>query len=208
MRERSGLLFWLILAFAILFASRVYSYPPEFEAVCQLSDSSGYGSGAMVASNEKASLVLTVRHVVGTPGNPEKVKWLGTKYYSQGYTLENLADPDDYRWEASDLALVVCPKPNRTIKPVTVALFEQSAGPWYGVGFVSGRLKVVKIKYCVYDKGLLICTPMFIPGMSGGPLFDKRGKVVGVISSYNDTFNIGCAIANPNMAKILAEYGL
>lgn len=215
MRNDRNFLFWLILAFTILFVSRVYSYPTEFQAVCQIEESGGQGSGTLVASNAKASLILTVRHVIKQPGHPDMFLWLTANGKpTSGVTLENMGDPKSNWWESSDLALAICHKPfdgkGRPIIPAKVGIFDSDKGPWYGVGYVSGSRKIIEIRHIEYkaSTSLLWCECLFIPGMSGGPVFDRTGKVVGVISSYNRQYGLSWAISSPNLQKILDLYGL
>jgi V8-like Glu-specific endopeptidase len=219
MRERSGFLFWLIIILALVFVSRVRAYPPEFQSVCVIQEQTGnymgWGTGTVVATNDKIDLILTVRHVVKGPGHLDLFIWPNAgKAITSGITLENLEDAKSSWWESSDAALAICHKPETgngnyiDITPAKIASFDPKAGPWYGVGYVSGRLTVVKAEHCVATDSVLLFDCLFIPGQSGGPVFDRRGKVVGVISSYNTKMGLSCAVDGDNLKKILALYGV
>lgn len=65
-------------------------------------------------------------------------------------------------------------------------------GEWYfAIGFAKGlpvqALVTVLATYAKLPNGMrvLIGSPTFIPGMSGGPVLNSRGEVVGTVNAYN-----------------------
>jgi hypothetical protein len=127
-----------------------------------------------------------------------------------GKTLETLPytthDEHEIGFWNSDLALAVCKKP-KGIEPVKYAPFDGTSGPWVGVGFTDGLTIVTSSHYTV-EAGVIFFDHQFVPGMSGGPVFNHHGELVAVVSGYNAKLDIGLACDGPRLQKLLDEYGL
>lgn len=197
------LLLWFALVLCL--ASAAHSYPVEFNAVCQV-ETTVSGSGTLIATNDTKGLILTCRHVAREQGAPAEFRWLvAGGQVTYGRILTVVPNSTNVQWE-TDLALAVCKKP-KGVKPVHFAQFDPSEGPWFGAGYPGGFVITIS-RHCEYEHGVLIFDQPFIPGQSGGPVFNRKGELVAVVVAYSPVEHIGLACDGQYLQKLLAKYGL
>jgi serine protease Do len=170
-------------------------------SVVLISDGNGFGSGFFVSAN---GLVLTNAHVVGKAKQVDVVTADGTKL--RGEVVERGGDD-------VDLALVQVPL-TRT-PPLRFARGELRVGQWVGAvghgmggiwAFTTGMISNV---YPVGDARPIFQTQIPLnPGNSGGPVFDKRGEVVGIVTAgIKEANSINLAIRSSVALSSLTKLG-
>lgn len=138
------------------------------------------GSGTLIATNGQKALVLTVKHVAIQKGNAAKCQW-GDQTVS-GVVL-NVAP-------GADVALLLVDAP-KGISPVPVALPAENADPIYLAGFPGydrTHLRYQTGDFVELNSDTLTVTCRPEKGMSGGPAFDRYGRVVGTVSAYGTRY--------------------
>lgn len=204
---------FLALCAAPLFANAQDDPWAVYRAVAQLSVDEGrsisQGSGTLVATYKDKGLILSCRHVCMKNGNTVEVTWFGdpagcwpdgptttigrVEYVFQGRGLD------------TDLALVVAPFPSG-IKPVKVAKFSPSKGPWKSAGYRGGKFLVAEASTAyMNDEGLVMVNSAYRQGMSGGACFDGAGRVVGVVVA-SDMDSTGVSVGGPNLHTMLDNF--
>lgn len=134
------------------------------------------GSGTLIGVTKNEALVLTVAHVAERVNQTATCQWGDQKCH--GYVLA--VSP------TADLALILVQRPVG-IAPVPVAHAEPENGPYYMAGFPGydrDTLRYQQGAYVDHDHDTLVITCRPEKGMSGGPTFDRYGRVVGAVSAY------------------------
>lgn len=112
--------------------------------------------------------------------------------------------------EELDLAVIVADldMPALTIRPEALQMYEAVQAAGFGYGFTRALVtshSVMLLEY-VLDadiyKGTIFLNG-FIGGMSGGPVFDKNGQVVGMVQ--RGTENIGYGVSTATMIEFLGR---
>lgn len=134
------------------------------------------GSGTLIGVTEKEALVLTVSHVAERVGQTAICQFGNVEV--RGYVLAT--------HPTADLALIVVQRP-AGIQPVPVTHATSKTGPYYLAGFPGydrNTLRYQRGDYVEHDDDTLTVTCKPEKGMSGGPAYDRYGRVVGAISAY------------------------
>lgn len=136
----------------------------------------GIGSGFFVGTS---GLVLTNAHVVGKRDRVDVVLHDGRKVV--GRVTERARDD-------VDLALIQLPL--QGTPPLSLSVSRLRVGMWvasvgHGLGgswtFTTGMISNI---YALEDKGSVFQTQIPLnPGNSGGPIFDRAGQVVGIVTA-------------------------
>jgi serine protease Do len=141
----------------------------------------GSGSGVIVSEN---GFVLTAGHVSGQPGRKVMIV-LQDGRRVPGKTLGVNADIDsglikidgDAKWPYAELGRA------QGLAPGTWCLAAGHPG-----GFQPGRTSPIRVGRILANKPVGIVTDcMLVGGDSGGPLFDARGRVIGINSRIGDS---------------------
>ena len=154
----------------------------SYRAVCQINMDMGQGSGTLISRRDDGwGLVLTCRHDARRVGNRVSCNFIWAReQVSEGIVV---AVQDDGRGDFnSDLALVAIRLSPVGVKPCRVITFNQKDGPWVGVGFRGGYMRITPPTNAATeqpDGSIVFHTPL-VRGMSGGSLFNRRGEIVGV----------------------------
>lgn len=153
-----------------------YPFTSAARVTVQMRRFSNGGSGTLIASDGKQALVLTVKHVAERVGQPAKCQW-GNEVCS-GKVLA--VHP------TADLALLIVTAP-KTVKPVAVALPVDGNDPFYLCGYPGYDRETLRYQagqFIKLDSETLTvdCRPE--QGMSGGPAFDQKGRVIGAVSAF------------------------
>ncbi len=135
------------------------------------------GSGTLIAANKTHGLVLTVKHVAERKGLKAACRWGDVTV--RGEVLD--VHPD------ADVALLIVDVP-KGVRPVPVALPTKDTGPFVMAGYPGYdrntlRFQVGQFKSLDEDTLTITCRPE--QGMSGGPTYDRYGRVVGTVSAYS-----------------------
>jgi len=144
------------------------------------------GSGVLIAKQGNTYYVLTAKHVVPTPDEYEIITFDGTKHTLDYGTVKKLPDVDlavvqftsnqsyrvaqlgnsDTAAEGATIYISGWPHPGEAI---TQRIFQITSGK------ISGRSQS-----SLEDGYALVYTNTTSSGMSGGPLFDQQGQVIGI----------------------------
>jgi S1-C subfamily serine protease len=181
----------LSLSLSLLFLSSLAAEPkPEFtNAVARVVFPDGIGSGFFSQPNQ----VVTARHVA------DEIRARGSRgvyvYDSAGNRHRVLTITDSYDSDLSILG-VDSPVKDAPVAEITCRrpeILETLLAVGHPVPYTNIFSPVMVVGYTDARDGddaeTLVVAGAIAAGMSGGPLFDKEGKVIGIVSSaYNASF--------------------
>lgn len=172
----------------------------------------GFGAGSVIAHVGRNSYVLTCQHVVGA------VKTRVTIRYRKGKKFADVPATVERVDEALDLALVRTtkrlPMPTLAIGVDEPERYERVYGigcgsQFFGLAFEGMIVARDGSAGEACPPGGYIFTGLSIGGMSGGPLIDDDGVIVGVITAVDrnghlPVFQIGHAMSLPKIREFIA----
>jgi S1-C subfamily serine protease len=184
---------WICLAFFMLAGGKATAGAPDSslakmeaeqmalfqkvsKAVVFLSNEHGFGSGFFVSEN---GLILTNRHVVGKAVSVKVVLQDGRKLTG------NVVD----RGEKADLATVKVKLSNTPylkesrVDPLEIGMFVASVGHGRGAIWTFNTGLVSNIYPQGAGQGIFQTQIPLNPGSSGGPVVDRHGEVVGIVTA-------------------------
>lgn len=168
----------IFLAFLLCGSAAAYS---PYTSICSIGMANGgAGSGFLVKVEGPWAWVVSAEHVGQRVGNQVTIRWRwGGDQKSKGKVIYVMPG-DGFR---TDICIIKCPRPQWLV-PVPLSKYDPDNGPWVAAGFRDGRMRIAQSDsserwedndYTIrLDDG-------GIPGMSGGPCFDRYGRVIGVV---------------------------
>lgn len=176
---------WTLAVLALVLvvggAAQAADHFTPYRAVCEIHTSGGQGTGTLIGeTGDKYALVMSCRHVCNAVGGDVVLnwRWAGGQL-TAGKVIHVTKGPmGDFE---SDVALIMTDLPYG-IEPVTVARFKKSEGPWVMAGYRDDSLRITYAGHSLIDRHgrTYIMTPV-MRGMSGGPVFNKYGQLVGTV---------------------------
>jgi hypothetical protein len=146
-----------------------YHYPAVHQVICKMEKGSTRGTAFLVAPNTLATAAHVLDEDCSIDGKPITVK-------------ENRGD--------LDFAIVEADIPGR---PMRVNCAGFTAGRWaYATGYANGfgwQTTLALLAVYLKDeegKRALLGMPRVIPGMSGGPIVNEAGEVLGIVNAYHN----------------------
>lgn len=196
---------WLVLLLAgVVVAASAHAQGDPFapyRAICEIRTGGGQGSGTLIAINEQYGLVLSCRHVCEKEGESVSLTWLSAGKQRGVGTIWKVLDGKDW---GTDQALVICPRPEGVApRPVSKADIKQS--PFIAAGYRDGYLRTAVVNSFVSAGNTITIPKPAVGGMSGGPLFDRRGHVVGIVVA-SDMTTITIASNGKALTDMLEEF--
>lgn len=163
-------------------------HPAVVRIVCPEVDGTAYGSGTLIDVREDYGLVLTNWHVVRDANGPIEVRFPG------GFTSQARALKMDSEW---DLAALVVWRP--PVEPVTLAAGPPRPGDLltiagYGKGdyrAITGRCTQFYSPRLELPRELVELNVEARQGDSGGPIFNDRGELAGVLFGAGQGTTLG-----------------
>ena len=147
--------------------------------------SAGLGAGVLLQANASGYLFATAKHVAAEFDAKKKTHILVAMASGIWATGDIVA-----HHETLDLALVWVPRTggkSEFVQPVTASKDIVEGSPVYVIGHPEGLRYSLSTGIIARLRGTLVqVTAPVSPGNSGGPVFDDRGNLVGIVSSTMD----------------------
>ena len=148
----------------------------DFGSVAKIQTAKGIGTCFAVATSDSEVEVWTAAHVCDGVGSTAIVTW------ETGEQTNGVVAWEDDRGDR-DAAKIVCTKPTHSISPLDVWGSLHSNDRWHyhsGYGNLSRQESRAIVEFATDDEERRSFYPAPIPGDSGGPVQDRKGKVVAV----------------------------
>lgn len=165
----------LVFSIALVFGVSAVALADPRDPVVEIQESSGgIGTGTLIGPG----MVLTAAHVVS--GSKVVAIWSSSHHVSEGRV----------RYTNTDLDIAIVDAPDVRDAPVRVACGPVPAGTLTTIGFPLGSQFVMQSTHRIDDAEpasigpwaqLVQLSGPAIPGMSGGPLLDSEGALVGIV---------------------------
>lgn len=179
-------------------------HPAVVRLIVPERDATSYGSGALVDVNGRYGLVITNWHVVSDAAGPPTV--LFADYFQSQAQIVKF----DREW---DLAALVIWRPQ--VEPLALATTAPRPGDWlsiagYGQGTyrqTGGRCTQYLAPKVGYPEEMVELTASARQGDSGGPIFNDRGELAGVLFGEGDGLTLGayCGRVREFLASVVPE---
>lgn len=179
-------------------------HPAVVRLIVPEGDATSYGSGTLVDVNGRYGLVITNWHVVSDAAGPPTV--LFADYFQSQAQIVKF----DRHW---DLAALVIWRPQ--VEPVAVASVAPRPGDWlsiagYGQGTyrqIAGRCTQYLAPEVGFPEEMVELAASARQGDSGGPIFNDRGELAGVLFGEGDGLTLGayCGRVRQFLASVIPE---
>lgn len=179
-------------------------HPAVVRLIVPERDATSYGSGTLVDVNGRYGLVITNWHVVSDAAGPPTV--LFADYFQSQAQIVKF----DRHW---DLAALVIWRPQ--VEPVAVAAIAPRPGDWlsiagYGQGTyrqTAGRCTQYLAPEVGFPEEMVELAASARQGDSGGPIFNDRGELAGVLFGEGDGLTLGayCGRVRQFLASVIPE---
>lgn len=179
-------------------------HPAVVRLIVPERDATSYGSGALVDVNGRYGLVITNWHVVSDAAGPPTVLF-ADYFQSQAQIVKY-----DREW---DLAALVIWRPQ--VEPIALATAAPRPGDWlsiagYGQGTyrqTGGRCTQYLAPKVGYPEEMVELAASARQGDSGGPIFNDRGELAGVLFGEGDGLTLGayCGRVREFLASVVPE---
>lgn len=179
-------------------------HPAVVRLIVPERDSTSYGSGTLVDVNGRYGLVITNWHVVSDASGPPTV--LFADYFQSQAQIVKF----DRDW---DLAALVIWRPQ--VEPIAVATTAPRRGDWlsiagYGQGTyrqVAGQCTQYLAPKVGFPQEMVELAASARQGDSGGPIFNDRGELAGVLFGEGDGLTLGayCGRVRQFLASVVPE---
>ncbi|HEX5445159.1 MAG TPA: serine protease, partial [Pirellulales bacterium] len=180
-------------------------HPAVVRLIVPERDATSYGSGALVDVNGRYGLVITNWHVVSDAAGPPTV--LFADYFQSQAQIVKF----DREW---DLAALVIWRPQ--VEPLVLATTAPRPGDWlsiagYGQGTyrqIRGRCTQYLAPKVGYPEEMVELAASARQGDSGGPIFNDRGELAGVLFGEGDGLTLGayCGRVREFLASVVPEH--
>lgn len=147
------------------------------------------------------ALVLSCRHVCRKEGQRVTAKWL---WAGGQVTRGSVVHVMGGRGYPTDLALVVVDRP-MGVAPVLVGVFDSRDGPWITAGFKGQMMRIGLAYTAKREPGLVFTYDPAVPGMSGGPAFNRFGWLIGVVVA-SDWKDFTVSVTGPQLIRMLDRF--
>ncbi len=173
---------------------------------------SGFGSGVIIRSEPGFTLIATARHVASSEGDARGdilTAQLFRDGVSEVFPIKYIYEATGTHADVSLVAILGNPRTFPTALPGKLASEVAAGDPLYSYGCSKGAEPTFQIHQALgmsANGSALIVRGFPHRGRSGGPLFNREFRLVGICSAQNIEHNVGIYIRRNALYEMIKDY--